>query len=377
MIGLAPAEARALRLALDDPTDFARRALILAVELPMAVTTAHAQTVVDGLVAAHPILRTSYCGTSSGPRRHVDAMVMHQLIEGNAVALEVPDSTVLHSTDLLRFGIEPDHRGAWIVSHEMLLDTASAEQLRQKLRASLLGEAPRSEARPGRAFEEYAGAIEEDSLTAEPLGRGPVRLHLVDPDLEVTRNRFAERVRVFPGTASDGFRRVCREHRMTPFMAAASVTVTQLAEQFGCGEVTLATAVDRRPRAFAGVLGNFSVDLTIAVTTGKTFAQTAAATRAAVLAVLREQAPDKNATVLPTVRCHFLATGRHYFTVLDEHAPGDAWDEPTNTSNWPLDIGFAEDGQRRIGLWQQWDRRLWIDADVERIAVGCITQLSS
>lgn len=369
MRNLAPAEEESLSLALEHPVEFTRHALVLAADLPISITTDRLQQSVDHLTAAHPILRTSYASTPDGLQRHVHPHLQHRVLEGDASKLPVSNGPRIQSSDLLRFGVSSDHRTAWIVAHEMLLDTASAEQLRQALRASLLSNPDDQEPPPAASFADYVASL-PDGRQPSPAWPAPGK------HTPTAGPRFGERVRVLPAAATDGYRRICREHKLTPFMTAVAVIASQLAHSSGSPQVSVATAVDRRPRSFAGVLGNFSVNLFLQLTAGATFADTAGAARAAVLAGLRPSGEDTTLDRAPMLRCHYLAAGRHYFTVLDDHQPGDQWDETTSTAGWPLDIGFAEDQHRRIGLWQQWDRQRWSDREVEELAVHCIQELA-
>ncbi|MEV0289160.1 hypothetical protein AB0H36_33990 [Kribbella sp. NPDC050820] len=366
MTGLAVAEAGGWRLARRSPYEFARRAVKLVVGVPPTTTAVDLQGAVDRLVAGHDILRTSYRSVGAQLVREVDDDQRHLLTIGPSAELPEPDRDRLCTSDLLRFGYDERRDEAWVVASEMLLDTHSGQLLRRALMDQL---ATPSIPVVGR-FSEYVELAGESASAATPVGVRSVGS--VRPVCAAGKSGYGERVRVLPDAATVGFRALCRSLKLTPFMAVVALAAHQVAVQFATRDVALSTAIDRRPRDLAGVLGNFSADVAIELSVESDFRSTAAAARAAVLRTLRTVGHQVSEPAnLPAIRCHYLPTGRHFFTVLDRHEAGDVWDEQTDTSAWPMDFGFAEDGKSRLGLWQQWDRQAFSDSDAERLALLC------
>jgi hypothetical protein len=191
-----------------------------------------------------------------------------------------------------------------------------------------------------------------------------------------------EVVQVLPDDLTEALREVCRRHRATPFMAVTALTTMTLATLSGVRDVLLATAASTRPKQWDDVHGNFSnvVLLRTVLPAEPTFADTAQRSKATVLGALRQQPMPylrlrelgESPPPRPAVRVHYLAARAHHFgATLDEKPSGARWREEADVPSWPIDLGFAEDGRRRVAIWTSYDARLFRHDTVERLMDLC------
>jgi hypothetical protein len=213
------------------------------------------------------------------------------------------------------------------------------------------------------------------TLDGMPAGGG-----IPDEGPDPSGDTAGEQVLILTDECTAGFRRLCREHRMSSFMGVGAVASVALAALWDVTDLTLTTAASTRPAVYREVVGNFAnnVLLRFAVNPGTTLSAAAGNARAVVMGALRHPAPVfKIADAIgepitpPPARIHYLASGAHYYKMLDSKPTGARWKEPAEFPGWPMEIGFAEDSRKRVAIWMQYDPRRFHHARVDQIIFCC------
>lgn len=374
-----------------DRDTFFKRGSLLAVPIVDDAGADALRDLVDTLARRHEILRTAY---RSG-RRHVLPFYEHEIRRADRPAYPVDGLHEAHvmPEDLVRIWLTPAPEGGrtlYFDLNEMITDMGSMARLSTEIGQVLGTEPGPLPAPPAATYAEFAveqrGVPLSDATLAfwrqalEGMGaNGSIPDEGPDPSGDVA----GESVLMLPDEGTAGFRAFCKRHRVSSFSAAAALVGVALAALWDLDDLTLTTAASARPARYDRVLGNFTnnVLLRCRLAGGATLAGAARAARTTVVSALRHPAPlRKLAEALPglgepPVRVHYLATGTHYYKLLDSRPSGAAWREPAEFPGWPLEVGFAEDSRQRIAIWVQYDPRRFRHARVEEL-LFCLRALA-
>jgi hypothetical protein len=194
-----------------------------------------------------------------------------------------------------------------------------------------------------------------------------------------------ERVVVFSDDMTEALRGLCRDRRVTPFMAAVALVNTVLAVRSGSRDVAVSTTTTTRPGKWSSVQGNFSNVLLLRTTlpADPTFSQVLDLSRAGVFAALRHQPmpylqlQDVLGRPLPEtpVRVHYLPHQAHHYRLLDSKPSGDAWIEDAVFAGHPMEIGFAEDKRGRFAIWLSYDPARYTHRNAGELLDSCCQAL--
>jgi hypothetical protein len=377
------------------PDTFFWRGLMLSVDLPPGAGSSYARRVVDHVVAKHEVFRTSYEGANGHVDRTILPAYQHELIEseGPIEVIVGKPGTRLSPADLFHPWLTPGPDGRRRLSldiNEMITDNWSAARLRDELAALVEAMPPDSdpvnpvtttgysefalEQRGRRVPEEttsywrqqLAGLTEADYLPAD----GP------DPSGEGA----GERVVVFADDLTAAMRELCRQFRLTPFMAAVALVTAVMATNGETRDVTLATVISSRSARWADVQGNFGTSLLLrtALPPEPSFADIVQNCRRAVMGALTHQVHVRQLQEVlqrelpqPPVRVSYLPRGSHHYSQLDSKQSGEGWREQALFPTWPVEVGFAEDQQRRVAIWLNYDATRFSHAAMERFLDRC------
>lgn len=371
-----------------DRETFFKRGSLLAVPLDDHVDDRSVSDLVNAVTQRHEILRTAYDGPGGAGSRHVLPSYQHEIRVADEMMYPVDgahESCVMPG-DVVRIWLTPGadgRRTLYFDMNEMITDTGSTARLNDEVGKILAGDGGPLGAAPPATYAEYAveqrqeplpvGTVEYWAKTLEGMRpHGSIPDEGPDPSGDIA----GERVLVFPDECTAGFRRLCQQYRMSPFMAVVALVNVSMAAIWELTELTLATAASARPARYGEVLGNFTTNLLLPSALGPspTLHAAAVAARGTVMGTLRHSAPvRKIAEVLgsdidmPPIRLHYLASGDHYYSLLDAKPSGAAWKEPAEFPGWPLEVGFAEDSRRRVAVWLQYDPRRFHHERVQEI----------
>ena len=377
-----------------DPQTFFSRRGAFAADVPAGVDDARVPEVVERVCARHEILRTAFEPGAGRPVRRVLPGYQHAV----TVADEVGEpgvgrsATRLAPEDLVGIWLTPGPAGGRRLTfglNEMITDPWSCARLRAEVTALLDGE-PILEPLPG-SYSGYACEERERELSADLAGYWRAQLvgigeasgGLAPDGPDPSGDPAGELVQVLPDDLTEAVREVCRRHRASPFMAVTAVVTMTLATMSGARDILLATAASTRPKQWMDVHGNFSnvALLRTALPPDPAFTEVVRRSKTTVLGALQNQpmpylrlreVVPTGALPRPAVRVHYLAARAHHFgATLDAKPSGAAWREEADVPSWPLDLGFAEDGRRRVAIWTSYDARLYRHTTVELLIQRC------
>jgi len=372
-----------------DPETFGKRGAVVTVKLPEGTRADQVRSVVGEISARHEIFRTSYHAPGGRPARRVLPFCEHKVAESRPPALAAAPAdggdARLMPGDLFRVWVSPglgEPRSISLGLHEMITDNLSCARLSAEVGQLMSGAGP---APPEASYAEYAQ--EERRRPVPPdlagywrrafagLGRHPgIPADGPDP----SGDQAGEWILILPDHLGQALRAVSQANRVSLFMVVTALLNMTIAAMYGAEDITLATTASMRAKRFASVQGNFS-NVTVtrtAIPPGAPFTEVLAATREAVLGALRHQPvpfaqlKDLIGETLeaPRIRVHYLPRHtHHYSTTLDTKPSGAAWQEDTDFSGWPLDLGFAEDSSGRVAIWANYDPRLFTHATVRAV----------
>jgi hypothetical protein len=392
------------------PDAFSRRRLSASVPLPPRASSAAIRQAVSHLTKRHEVLRTAYTSVAGRPCRSVLADWSHDVVESDGPAEPAasgPPAELL-PPDLVRFRVASPsgQRRLAVDLSEMVTDTWSCARLQHELTVLLDPPAsgPPADLAPAGSYAEFAAEQRRRMVTEAPRhlrGQWLSRLRLSEtpgqlaPDGPDPGGDVAgERILMLTDELMGCLGRVAARHRLSPFMVVVALLQMLLATRSPVRDIVLTTTAANRSPRWAEVQGSFAntVLLPCALPADPTFADVAVAARRSVLAGLAHQelpylllkealvreairAGEEPSLDDPPIRIHYLSNRTHHFTVLDSRETGEQWTEDTDFAAWPIDIGFLEDGHRRVAVWVNYDARLFSHALVAGLVDGLWTTL--